>query len=279
MDAAQPARLAPSNAVKVSNRQGSSPFVIVCDHASNFIPQEYGTLGLDASELTRHIAWDPGALPVSQRLSAVLDAPLVESCISRLVTDCNRPLDAPDLIVTMSETTEVPGNRDLTADERARRIALAHKPFHDTIDAVIAERLDSGRPAWLVSVHSFTPVYRLVPRPWQIGIIHDDDVRLAGPMIEALQLTGAIVGSNEPYSPADRVYYTLQRHARSRGLPCAMIEIRNDEIGEEKGQSVWAGRLGEILAALVGSQEYREREAETAKADAANVRHKTSRGR
>jgi predicted N-formylglutamate amidohydrolase len=278
MDAARPARLASPNAVKVSNPRGSSPFVIACDHASNFIPPEYGTLGLDRSELTRHIAWDPGALPVSQRLSAALDAPLVESCISRLVIDCNRPLDAPDLIATVSEVTEVPGNRDLAADERARRIALAHKPFHDAIDEVIAERLRAGRPAWLVSVHSFTPVYRLVPRPWQIGIIHDDDVRLAGPMIEALRRTGAIVGVNEPYSPADRVYYTLQRHARSRGLPCAMIEIRNDEISDEKGQSLWGDRLGEILAALAESQEFNE-EAETAKTGVAGVLQKTSRGR
>lgn len=280
MVAARLARLAPSNAVKVTNRHGSSPFVIVCDHASNFIPEEYGTLGLELAELTRHIAWDPGALPVAERLAAALDAPLVESCISRLVIDCNRPLDAPDLIPEISEATQISGNRKLDAGERAKRIALAHRPFHETIDSVVAERLRAGRATSLVSVHSFTPVYRLVPRPWQIGIIHDEDVRLAAPLIAALKrLDGITVGVNQPYSPADRVYYTLERHARSRGLPCAMIEIRNDEIEQEKGQSVWAARLGEILAALSADEGYKQKEAETAKADVFDVRQKTSRGR
>jgi predicted N-formylglutamate amidohydrolase len=250
MDAARLARLAPLSAAKVTNRHGSSPFVIVCDHASNFIPEEYGTLGLDPVELTRHIAWDPGALPVAQRLSAALDAPLVESCISRLVIDCNRPLDAPDLIWEVSETTEIPGNRSLGSEERAARVALAHTPFHDLIDSVIVERLRTGHAVRLVSVHSFTPVYKSVPRPWQIGIIHDDDSRLAKPMIAALQRLRTVVGVNQPYSPADRVYYTLERHARSRGLPCAMIEIRNDEIADDGGQRNWAELLAGVFSDL-----------------------------
>ncbi|MDW6025023.1 N-formylglutamate amidohydrolase [Mesorhizobium sp. BAC0120] len=258
MDAARLARLAPSNAAKVTNPHGSSPFVVVCDHASNSLPEEYGTLGLEPAELSRHIAWDPGALPVAQRISAMLDAPLVESCVSRLLIDCNRPLDAPDLIPEISENTEIPGNRNLGAAERARRIALAHQPFHDLIDDVISERQRSGSPTWLVSVHSYTPIYKSVSRPWQVGIIHDDDTRLATPMIEALQRTGVVIGINQPYSPSDRVYYTLERHARSRGLPCAMIEIRNDEISGQKGHSIWGSRLGEILAGLAGSAEYKE---------------------
>ena len=278
MDAARLARLAPLNAAKVTNRYGSSPFVIVCDHASNFIPEEYGTLGLGPAELTRHIAWDPGALPVAQRISSMLDAPLVESCISRLVIDCNRPVDAPDLIPGISEKTDIPGNRNIGTAERSRRIALAHQPFHDLIDDIVAERLRAGRATLLVSVHSFTPVYKSAPRPWQVGIIHDDDTRLATPLLEALRRTEVIVGVNQPYSPADRVYYTLERHARSRDLPCAMIEIRNNEISGERGQSLWGDRLGEILAGLAGNSEYEE-EAETAKADASDVRQTTSRGR
>lgn len=279
MVAEQLARLAPSNAAKVSNREGSSPFVFVCDHASNFVPPQYGTLGLDPSELTRHIAWDPGALPVARHLCEALDAPLVESCISRLVIDCNRPLEAPDLIWEVSETTEIPGNRGLDAAERSRRVALAHQPFHEAIDGVVAERLRAERATWLVSVHSFTPVYKSVSRPWEIGIIHDDDARLSTPMIEALKRDGAVVGDNEPYSPADRVYYTLQRHARSRGLPCAMIEIRNDVIADGKGQRQWGERLAAILAGLATDMDYEKREAETAKADVFDVRHKISRGR
>lgn len=151
MHAARLARLAPTDAAKATNRCGASPLVIVCDHASNLVPPEYGTLGLDPAELTRHIAWDPGALPVARRMADILDATLVESCISRLVIDCNRPLDAPDLIWEVSETTEVPGNRNLGAGERARRVALAHRPYHDLIDAVVAERLSAGRGTALVS--------------------------------------------------------------------------------------------------------------------------------
>jgi predicted N-formylglutamate amidohydrolase len=184
-------------------------------------------------------------------MSAALDAPLVAAGISRLVIDCNRPLDAPDLITAISETTLIPGNASVSAAEKARRVAEAHAPFHDAIDALVEQRLRTGAETWVVSVHSFTPVYKGRQRPWEIGIIHDDDTRIALPLIRALQQEpGLKVGVNEPYSPADRVYYTLERHARARGLPCAMIEIRNDEIASEAGQSVWAARLAAILSAI-----------------------------
>ena len=102
-----------------------------------------------------------------------------------------------------------------------------------------------------MSVHSYTPVYNGVARPWQIGIIHDFEERLSAPMIAALRLVeGITVGVNEPYSPADRVYFTLEKHARSRGLPCAMIEIRNDEISGETGQRKWADLLTGIFSNL-----------------------------
>ena len=250
MDAGRLQQHATSGSAKVAKREGRSPLVIVCDHASNAIPEEYGTLGLDVAELKRHIAWDPGALPVAERMAAALDAVLVQSCVSRLVIDCNRPLDAPDLIPAVSEMTEIPGNRNVGSDERARRIALAHAPFHDAIDAVVAERLQAGQPTQIVSIHSFNPVYKNVRRPWHIGIIHDDDRRLAEPLIDALHAMNVVVGVNEPYSPADRVYYTLERHARSRGLPCAMIEIRNDEIKNIEQQKEWAVRLAGIFAAM-----------------------------
>jgi predicted N-formylglutamate amidohydrolase len=241
----------PSSAVRTTNREGRSPVVLVCDHASNFIPEEFRTLGLERSELVRHIAWDPGAAPVAQRMAAALDAVLIESRISRLVIDCNRPLDAPDLIPAVSETTAVPGNARLSPAERARRIALSYEPFHAEIETVISERLAAGLETRLVSVHSFTPVYRRVARPWHIGIIHDDDNRLAAPLISALRsLKGVVVGVNEPYSPADRVYFTLERHARSRGLACAMIEIRNDEISATTGQRKWADLLTGIFSDL-----------------------------
>jgi len=243
--------VAASDSVRITNPGGAGRFVFTCDHASNFLPEEYGTLGLPEAELSRHIAWDPGALPVARRLAGALDATLVESRVSRLVIDCNRPLDAPNLICETSEGTVVPGNAGLTAEQRQARIDLAWRPFHDAVEQVVGARLATGRPTCLVSVHSFTPVYFGMARPWQIGIVHDDDTRLAGPMIAALKARPELtVGVNEPYSPADRVYFTLEQHARRRGVPCAMIEIRNDEIAGEAGQARWADLLAETLRAL-----------------------------
>jgi predicted N-formylglutamate amidohydrolase len=242
---------APQDAVRVSNRAGSSPFVIVCEHASNYLPPPYGLLGLEPADMLRHIAWDPGALPVATRMAGLLDAALVQSCISRLAIDCNRPLDAPDLIPALSETTGIPGNADLTAARRAERIALSWQPFHDAVEALVGERLASGLDTWLVSIHSFTPVYKGVARPWEIGVIHDVDERISAPLIAGLKKLGRFtVGDNQPYSPADRVYFTLERHARSRGLPCAMIEIRNDEIADAQGQGFWAECLAGLFKSL-----------------------------
>ena len=231
MERARPAGLASSDTVGVTNPGGSSPFVLTCDHASNFLPAEFGTLGLPAEDLSRHIAWDPGALPVARRMAAALDA--------------------PDLVPPVSETTIIPGNAGLSDTQRAERVTLSWRPFHDTIAKIIDKRLSRGQETRLVSVHSFTPVYKGKNRPWHIGIIHDDDRRLASPLIAALQrLSGVTVGVNEPYSPADRVYFTLERHARSRGLACAMIEIRNDEISGETGQRKWADLLTGIFSNL-----------------------------
>ncbi|UXN59303.1 N-formylglutamate amidohydrolase [Phyllobacterium zundukense] len=215
------------NPVRVSNPDGRSQFVILCDHASNYIPDGFGTLGLDPDDLQKHIAWDPGALGVSQVMSRELDAALVESCVSRLIIDCNRPLDAPDLVPSLSEATTIPGNVDLDESAKSQRVALSHKPYHAAIEKLADERATTGLPDPIyVAVHSYTPVYRGVTRAWHIGIIHDADDRVAAPLIAGLQaLSEFNVGINEPYSPADRVYYTLERHASAFGLPAVMIEI------------------------------------------------------
>lgn len=243
--------LSPHDPVRITNRHGAGAYVVVCEHASHYIPAHFGTLGLSGSDRVRHIAWDPGALPVARALAGALDGTLVESCISRLLIDCNRPLDAPDLVPETSERTTIPGNFGLSHKEREARIELSHRPFHDALEAVVAERRADGRECRIVTIHSFTPVYKDVPRPWQVGIIHDEDARLALPLISGLEaLAGINVGVNQPYSPADRVYYTLERHARPVGLPCAMIEIRNDEIADAAAQALWARRLATILSGI-----------------------------
>lgn len=237
--------------MRITNRDGASRYLLVCDHASNHIPSEYAALGLDGHDLTRHIAWDPGAAAVCRLMARALDAALVESRISRLVIDCNRPLDAPDLIAAVSETTVIPGNALVSPKEKARRVALAYDPYHAAVEELVSERVSANEPTCLVAVHSFNPTYAGVSRHWQVGVIHDEDERVSRPLIAALTATdGFTVGDNQPYSPADRVYFTLERHARSRGLPCVMIEIRNDEIASDGGQRKWAQRLSRIFTDL-----------------------------
>ena len=239
--------------VRVTNPDGRGPCVILCDHASNHVPEGYGTLGLEPADLTKHIAWDPGALEVSQVMSALLDAPLVESCVSRLVIDCNRPLDAPDLVPSLSEVTTIPANVDLSEAEKRHRIALSHLPYHAAIEELARHRKGKDLPDPVyVAVHSYTPIYRGIARPWEIGIIHDDDQRIAAPLIAGLQaLDRFCVGVNEPYSPADRVYYTLERHASAHGLPAVMIEIRNDLIKTAQEHKAWGETLSSLLREIV----------------------------
>lgn len=230
------------------NAGGTGPFVIVCDHASRRVPREYGTLGLDAVALQAHIAWDPGALGVARHVSQQLDAPLLWPDVSRLVIDCNRDPAAPDLIVTEPDGTPVPGNAHLQRTDRDRRLAGIHAPYHAAIEALLAKRHDAGLTTALIAIHSFTPVWKGRPRPWQIGVVFGDDRRLADELLEGLRTDPSLtVGINQPYSPADRVYYTVERHATPRGLPAVMIEIRNDVIADEPGQRQWADRLSRIL--------------------------------
>jgi predicted N-formylglutamate amidohydrolase len=239
-----------SEPVVVENPDGSGPFVILCDHASNRIPEDYASFGFDEDSLQTHIAWDPGALAVARLLSAELDAPLIWPDVSRLVIDCNRAPGVASLIVMESEGRPVPANRGLSASERERRLGRIHAPYHSAIETCLARRRKSRLPTILIAVHSYTPVFLGKARPWEVGILFDDDRRLADFLIGGLKADPALtVGMNEPYSPADHVYYTVGRHAQPHGLPAAMIEIRNDEIGDETGQRLWANRLTRLLTA------------------------------
>jgi predicted N-formylglutamate amidohydrolase len=239
-----------SPVVVVENPDGAGPFVIVCDHASNRIPEEYKSFGFAEDALQTHIAWDPGALAVAQFLSARLDAPVFWPDVSRLVIDCNRAPDTSSLIVVESEGRPVPANRAVNEEERSRRLDRIHTPYHAAIDASLKRRLAARLTTALIAIHSFTPVYLGSARPWQVGIVFDEDRRMANLLIRGLRADPALtVGINEPYSPSDHVYYTIARHAGRRGLPAAMIEIRNDEIGDEVGQRSWADRLANILVA------------------------------
>lgn len=238
----------PLDVVEVANAAGGGGVVVVCEHASNAIPAEFGGLGLDAAAREAHIAWDPGALAVARILSARFDAPLVFSRVSRLVYDCNRPPDAPAAIPERSEATDIPGNRGLSAAARADRAARFYEPFR----AALAETLDRRPGAAIVTVHTFTPVFLGVLRPWELGIIHDTDSRVADALLAAFANAGCIrAGRNVPYSPADGVTHTLREHALPRGALNVMVEIRNDLVADETGVALWSARVGAALAAAL----------------------------
>lgn len=235
--------------------------ILVCDHARSVLPPGYRTLGLPASEFARHIAYDIGVEAVTRGLCRVLGAPAVVAGFSRLLIDPNRGLDDPTLIMQLSDGAIVPGNVGISRAERERRIARYYRPYHQAIDALIDAALGRGRPPAILSIHSFTPTWKGVPRPWHAGVLWHGDGRLAAPLLAGLRRDrGLVIGDNEPYSgglDGD----TLDVHATGRGLANALVEIRQDLIADEAGAGDWterlAGLLPEILAAVAAPRDQR----------------------
>lgn len=234
----------PAAIAAFENRNGSYPALLICEHASNHIPERCSKLGLAEPVLTTHIAWDPGALEVARALSARLDAPLVHATISRLVIDLNRVPSAPDSIPAISEITVIPGNTALDDGERQRRVREIYDPFHHAVDAFVAGRMPEKSIHAVVSIHSFTPVYKGQQRPWHLGFIHDTDDRLARAVLRDLSADPALtIALNEPYNTSHGVFHTLDRHAVQRGLAPLMVEIRNDLIATKTTQDAMAKLL------------------------------------
>lgn len=235
------------------NPDGRAALVLVCEHASRFIPTAYEGLGLGEADLRRHIAWDIGALGLARELSALLDAPLVHATYSRLLLDLNRPVDADDSVVRISEATVIPGNASLEEAEREYRRLRIYEPFHACVDALVSRRLTGRQATAVVSIHSFTPSFHGERRPWEVGVIAQSDRRLGDALLRALTADGTLcVGDNLPYGPQDGVYHSMHRHAEARGLPCAMIEVRQDLL-DEAGQKRWAAVLATALGAALAS--------------------------
>jgi predicted N-formylglutamate amidohydrolase len=234
--------------VTVFNEAGASPFLLVADHAGNYVPRVLHGLGLPQAELDRHIGWDIGISGVSRALAAALDAVLIQQNYSRLVIDCNRTPGSETSIAAISELTRVPGNIGLSDAQKAAREREIFRPYHDRIEIELARRNLAGRPAVLIAMHSFTPSFKAVARPWQAGVLYNRDARLAH-LLKALLKSeaGLTVGDNEPYSVTDTTDYTIPIHGEQRGLHHVAIEIRQDLITEAKGQQEWAALLARLL--------------------------------
>jgi predicted N-formylglutamate amidohydrolase len=240
------------------NADGRSPFLFTSDHYGRLIPKPLGDLGLPDSELTRHIAWDIGIAEVTRRLAERLDAPAILSGYSRLVIDCNRHLDDPTSIAQESDGVKVPGNRGLDADARRLRAESCFWPYQRAIAGAIADAKDAGRTPVLISMHSFTPVMQGFERPWQIGILYNDDGRVAERLLRALRRDPLLtVGDNEPYSGRNGHGYGVRVHGEKAGLPHGLIELRQDLIDTHHGAEAWVGRLAPILAEIIADPELR----------------------
>jgi len=236
--------------IAFDNEAGGSVFFLTCDHAGRAVPRSLSRLGLPEAETLRHIAWDIGIGAVGQLLSRRLDAALIRQTYSRLVIDCNRDPSVPSSIPEISETTEIPGNRGLTEAARAARVEAVFRPYHERIRAALDRRQTEGRASVLVALHSFTPIFKGVSRPWHAAVLFNRDPRFAHALAGLLRAEGGLViGENEPYAVTDLTDYTVPVHAERRGLPYVEIEIRQDLIGEPAGQAIWAERLARLLPA------------------------------
>jgi predicted N-formylglutamate amidohydrolase len=237
--------------VHQSNARGRSPFLLTCDHYGRLIPPDLGDLGLPESELTRHIAWDIGIAGVAEQLASELDAHLIAQRYSRLVIDCNRPPGAASSIPILSEATTIPGNAGLSREAAEVRRREIFDPYHRSINAVISQRLREQRPTVLVALHSFTPVYAGIARPWHIGALYQRDRTLPPLLIKALRAEpDLVVGDNEPYAVSEQTDYTIPVHGEARGLINTGIEIRQDLIEDPSGQQLWAERLARIFVEI-----------------------------
>jgi predicted N-formylglutamate amidohydrolase len=232
---------------------GASDYVLTADHASRRLPASLGDLGVASEALTTHIAWDVGIAEVARRVSERLDACLILQSYSRLVIDANRTPRTAQSIVTLSERTRVPGNQELTQSDIERREREIFFPYHQCIQEALDQRSARERPIALCSLHSFTPSFHGVARPWQIGVLYNRDARLGHALLELLREDPAlVVGDNQPYAVSDETDYTVVVHAERRGIPYVEIEIRQDLITGEAGQVSWAERLADLLPRIYG---------------------------
>lgn len=238
------------DAVEVLNEHGRSDIVLLCEHASNHMPAQYRQLGLDASHLQRHIAWDIGAAEVTRLLSARLDTAAFLSGYSRLLIDLNRPLGTSGSIPVLSEDTDIPGNVGIDTAERDRRAEIMFAPFHERVAAHLDRRMAEGRPTLIVTIHSFTPVFLGVARPWHAGVLHAHAAVLAEAILSGLRTDATLnVAANVPYVISRDADYAVPIHGDDRGIPAVLVEIRQDLLANRSGIEEWADRLAAALPA------------------------------
>lgn len=237
----------------VLNEQGSAKVLLTGDHASNRIPRALNTLGLDQAVLEQHVAYDIGSRKLLTHLAQHLDAPAVVAGYSRLVVDLNRSLEDPSAFPEESDGIPIPGNRDLSHEDKAARVHSFYVPYRSAIDHLLHRFRTRGITPAFISIHSFTPQMAGFKRPWHIGLMWDKDPRIPVALIERLRAhpDGFNVGDNKPYSGKHPADYTIDHHAEAAGLPHVSIEIRQDLVNTEQGAERWATVLHEALREIL----------------------------
>jgi predicted N-formylglutamate amidohydrolase len=242
---------------QIEGQDRSSQIVVICDHATNTVPDfvSDGNLGISPCDMSRHIAYDVGALGVSKRLARQLNAPLIYSNFSRLVIDPNRGEDDPTLVMQLYDGSIIPANRAITDAEKKQRLENCYRPYHAALNTLLADR---DNPI-IISIHTFTKQLNgYGPRPWHVGILYANDERLAQPLIRHLrEVPNLCVGDNQPYS-GNLKGDTMETHALQKGRIHALIEIRNDLIETEADQYTWADRLAPHIAQAIEAPQTNE---------------------
>jgi len=246
------------------NDHARSPVLLVADHASPFFPSALNQLGLADWVIERHVAWDIGVDKLARFLADELDAQAVLAGFSRLIIDPNRnPADAA-AIPEVSDGISIPGNIDLDPQQRALRVQSFFAPYHDQITQRLNQFAAQGIVPAMIAVHTCSPVFDRVVRPWHVGIMWDKDPRIPVPVIRMLeQMDGVCVGDNEPYSGRHPHDFTIDYHAEPAGLPHVGIEVRQDLVAEEDGARKWAGILATALRDVLADENLYRRLAST----------------
>jgi predicted N-formylglutamate amidohydrolase len=231
----------------LSQEDSGHPVILVCEHASPYIPQQLERLGLSREAAREHIAWDIGALDLAQQLSKALGATLISAGYSRLLIDLNRPLDAPDSIPARSEIYPVAGNQNLDERTRQYRRDCLFSPFHQRLSALIDARLAAGRAVRVVGIHSFTPIYFGQPRPLEIGVLYARAQAYAQRLLDGLAAQGLKVAANQPYEINPLEDMTVPFHGDRRGIEAVLIEVRNDLLRSPQAVKTWSDALAPLL--------------------------------
>jgi predicted N-formylglutamate amidohydrolase len=232
----------------VIEEHGAAPALLVCDHASRAFPRALQRLGLDELPSWQHIAWDIGAGELARGLAHALEAPAVLAGYSRLVVDCNRAPGDAEAFRIESDGWAIPGNQQLSDDERRVRLASFFDPYHEAVAAMLAGFRSRGVVPLLIAVHSFSPTLAGQQRPWHAGVLWNRDEGNAQRLLTALRAQpGLVIGDNEPYSGKHPANFTIDHHANENGLPHVCIEVRQDLLGSPAGIERWVRLLARIL--------------------------------